>query len=279
MINQLKTIMLLSILTALLLFIGSLFSTSGLIVAILLVLVMNLISYFYSDKIVLFMYRAKLANESDYPELYSIVREVVHLAKIPMPKVYILPSPQANAFATGRNPSHAAIACTDGILKILTRDELTGVIAHEISHISNRDTLIMTVAGTIAGIISYVSSMVRFGAIFGGYNNDRNNNLLELLVLAILAPLIAMILQLAISRSREYLADESAAKIIKNPLGLANALEKLENSAKHESLGFGNTATSSLFIVNPFTLKGIFTLFSTHPATKDRINRLKDMKV
>ena len=221
------------------------------------------------------MYKAKLVEEHDNPELYKLVKEVVHLANIPMPKVYIVPTDNANAFATGRDPKHAAIACTQGILDLLSKDELKGVIAHEISHVKNRDILIATIAATIASVISYIAMIARWSAIFGF--GDRDNNGLEILVLAILTPFIAMLIQLGISRSREYLADESAAKVLHNPFGLASALEKLEQNVKHHPMRFGNKTTASLFILNPFTAKGLFAFFSTHPSTKSRVDKLRSM--
>ena len=277
--NQLKTVILLAMLTALLLFVGNLLGGySGLAIAVVIVLIMNVVTYFFSHKIVLAMYKAKEATEKDNPELFKSVREVAHLANIPMPKVFIIPSEQVNAFATGRNPKNAVVACTHGIIKALNKDELKGVIAHEVSHIKNRDILIQTVAATIAGIISFVASMARWGAIFGGFGRDKNSgNLIQLLVLSIITPLIALLIQLAISRSREYLADESAAKILHNPYGLANALEKIEASVKHHPMKFGNPTTSSLFIANPFTGKGMMSWLSTHPPMKERIRRLKSM--
>lgn len=280
--NQVKTIILLGVLTALLLWFGSFWGQQGLFVALAFVLLMNFGTYFFSDKIVLKMYRAKEVNEKDAPNLFKVVKEVAHDAKIPMPKVYVMPSETPNAMATGRNPKHSAVACTQGILNLLTREELKGVIAHEISHIKNRDTLIMVIASTIAGVISYLAFMARFAAIFGGFGgrDSRNGgNAMGLLVMAIITPIIAMLLQLAISRSREYLADERGAKIIKNPGALASALEKLEAGVKHHPMRMGSEATSSLFIVNPFKASTIMSLLSTHPSTKSRTERLRHMEV
>jgi len=274
--NILKTVILLALLTALFMWVGSLFGTYGAIIGLMIALLINFFSYWFSDRIVLAMYRAKPATEKEYSSLFKIVKEVSHLAKIPMPKVYVLPTESANAFATGRNPKHSAIAVTKGIMDLLNDDELRGVIAHEMSHIKNKDTLIMTVAGTIAGVISYIGAMARWSAFFG-YGN-RENRGIELIVLAILTPIIATILQLAISRSREYFADESAAKILHNPFGLALALEKLDKNSRARPLNFGNSATSSLFIVNPFSLRGFLSLFSTHPPLDERVRRLRRMK-
>jgi len=277
--NQFKTVILLGLLTALFLWVGQLVGgTSGLTFAIIFAVIMNFGSYWFSDKIVLAMYRAKEVKESDEKELFHMVREVSQLAKIPMPKVYIMNAPYANAFATGRDPKHAAVAVTTGIRELLTDSELKGVIAHEISHIKNRDTLIQAVAATIAGVISYVAMIARWGAMFGGYGRDRDGgNALELLALAILTPLLAAIIQMAISRSREFIADESGAKILHSGLGLASALEKLELGKKHVSLRptAQTQTTSHLFITNPFRGAGFFQIFSTHPPSKERIKRLR----
>ena len=280
--NQFKTVILLGALTGILLWVGNLVGGfQGLTIALIFSIVMNFGAYWFSDKIVLAMYRAKEIKESENPRLYKIVKEVSQLANIPMPKVYILPSDASNAFATGRNYKHAAVACTHGILDLMNDDELKGVIAHEISHIKNRDTLIQSVAATIAGVISYVAFMARWAAIFGGFGGrDRDSGgAIQLLLLAIITPILAMIIQLAISRSREYLADESAAKTLHNPYGLANALEKLEQNVKKHPLRFGNQSTAHLFITNPFSGRGILSLLSTHPPIKERVKRLKSMNV
>jgi len=278
--NQIKTVLLLGLLTGLLLGVGQLLGgRQGLFIGLVFAIVMNFGAYWFSDKIVLKMYRAKEIKENDEPELYKLVKEVAHLAQLPMPKVYIIPSENPNAFATGRNPKNSAVACTVGIMNLLNKDELKGVIAHEMAHIKNRDTLIQAVAATIAGVISYLAFMARWAAIFGGMGGrDRDGgNMFELLALAIITPLVATILQLAISRSREYLADETGAKTIHNPIALANALEKLESGVKHNPLRFGTPSTSSLFIVNPFSARGLIGLFSTHPPMNERIKRLKNM--
>jgi len=275
--NQIKTVILLGALTGLLLAVGRLVGgAQGLTIGLIFAIVMNFFAYWFSDKIVLMMYRAKEIKEKDNPTLFHIVKEVANKAGLPMPKVYIIPSSQSNAFATGRNPEKAAVAVTESIMKLLDKEELKGVIAHEMAHIKNRDTLIQAVAATIAGVISYAAFMARWAAIFGGRNRD-SGNLFELLALAIITPLIATIIQLAISRSREYIADETGAKTLKNSLGLASALEKLEKDAKQHPMGFGNASTSSLFIVNPFTAKGFLTLLSTHPAMDERVRRLKNL--
>jgi heat shock protein HtpX len=239
---------------------------------------MNFVSYFWSDKIVLMMYRAKEAKPSEYPKLHKIVKEVARLSNMPMPKVYVIPSNSPNAFATGRNPHHAAVAATDGILNLLTEDELKGVIAHEFAHIKNRDILISTIAGTIAGVISYIGNMFMWSAMFGGRDDDRGGNMISLLVLAIVTPLIATMIQLAISRSREYHADESGARYVKNGHALADALEKIEKNVNVNPMRLGNQATAHLFISNPFRGRALLSLFMTHPATHERTRRLRAMK-
>lgn len=277
--NQFKTLILLAVLTGLMLGVGAFFGKSGFYVAITFVLIMNFVTYFFSHKIVLWMYKAKEAKEKDYSKLYKLVREVTSLAKIPMPKVYVIPSPSPNAFASGRNPNNAVVAVTEGIMTLLTEDELKGVIAHEIAHVKNRDILIQTIAATIAGVISYLATMAQWAAIFGIGGDDDDSNFLSLILIAILAPLIALILQLAISRSREFLADETGAKTIHDSKSLASALEKLEKGIGKEPMKFGNNSTSSLFIANPFNAKGITSWFSTHPPLELRIKRLKAMRL
>ncbi|MBI5393088.1 zinc metalloprotease HtpX [Candidatus Woesearchaeota archaeon] len=279
--NQLKTILFISILTGLLLGIGQLIGgKAGLTIALIFAIGFNGLMYFFSHKIVLFMYKAKEADKIKYKELYKTVKEIADLAAIPMPKVYIIPTEQANAFASGRNPKNAIVACTEGIMKLLTNEELKGVLAHEISHVKNRDILITTIAATVAGVISYLGAMARWSAIFGfGSDNDRGSNIIELLVIGILTPLLALVIQLAISRSREYLADESGAKLLGNGEPLARALEKIEASVKHNPMQFGNPTTSSLFIANPFRSENLFALLSTHPATSKRTAKLRSMKL
>ena len=277
--NQFKTVILLGALTGILLWIGSFWGQSGLAFALIFSIAMNFGAYWFSDKLVLAIYRAKEVKEPDAPTLYKVVREVVQLANIPMPKVYIVPGNFLNAFATGRNYKHAAVAVTKPLLDAMNEDELKGVIAHEISHIKNRDTLIQSVSATIAGVISYIAFMARWGAIFGGFGRDSDDGggMIELLVLAILTPLLATIIQLAISRNREFLADESAAKTLHNGEGLASALEKLEVNAKSHPLKAMSTTetTAHLFIVNPFRGGALVKLFSTHPAVAERVKRLR----
>ncbi|MBD3249493.1 zinc metalloprotease HtpX [Candidatus Woesearchaeota archaeon] len=280
--NQLKTVLLLGLLTGLLLGAGQLLGgRQGLFIGLAIALVMNFGSYWFSDKIVLAMYKAKPVKKDH--KLYSIVKKVAEKAGMPMPKVYIIPTDNPNAFATGRNPKHAAVACTAGILNILDKEELKGVLAHEMGHVKNRDILISTIAATIAGVISYLAFFARWGAIFGGFGGDRNDggNLISLLVLAIITPIIATIIQLAISRSREFLADETGAKIMNDPKPLASALKKLEQSSKMHPLKQTETskATAHLFIVNPFKGKNVMNLFMTHPTTEARVKRLNNMEV
>ena len=284
--NHIKTVLLLGGLTGLLLLIGALAGgRTGLTIALIFAGGMNFVSYWWSDKIVLWMYRAKEADKKKYPQLYSIIKEITTKAHLPMPKVYIVDTPQSNAFATGRNPQHAAVAVTTGIMQILDEKELRGVLAHEIGHVKNRDILISTVAATIAGVISYIAMMARWAAIFGGMggrdNKNGSSNILELLLLAIIAPIMAMIIQLAISRSREYQADETGAHLSKDPLALASALQKIEkNVHNHPFARMGKTeATAHLFIANPLKASAFLELFSTHPTVEKRVQRLKEMKV
>ena len=277
MINQLKTVVLLGLLTALLLWVGQLLGgISGLYIAGVFAVLMNFGSYWFSDKIVLMMYRAKEVADKSHP-LYKTVKEVSEMAKLPMPKVYIIPTDASNAFATGRNPKHAAVAATNGILNLLNHEELKGVMAHEMAHVKNRDILISTIAGTIAGVISYIATMAQWAAIFGGRDRE-HSNILSLILLAIITPLIATIIQLAISRSREYLADATGAGIVRNSKGLASALEKLHNDVRKHPMRLGNQATAHLFIANPFSAKGMMALLSTHPPMEERVRRLNAIK-
>lgn len=279
--NQFKTVILLGLLSALMVYFGSLFGQSGLYIGLAFAVGTNFFSYFFSDKMVLAMYRAKEVTEKDYPDFYKSVRHIAQRAKIPMPKVYIIPTNSTNAFATGRNPKHSAVACTQGILEILSPSELEAVIAHEIGHVKNRDILIATVAATIASVIAFMAHMARWAAIFGGFggrDNDSGGNGIELLFLAILTPIIAMLIQFAISRSREFIADETSAKLTRNPHALISALKKIENNVKVNPMRMGSTSTASLFILNPFSTKGFIKLFSTHPPTEERIAKLKKMR-
>ena len=282
--NQIKTALLLGSLTGILLLIGYLFGgNTGLLIGLIFAIGMNFFSYWFSDKIVLKMYRAREADKNKESELYQILESIVSRTKLPMPKLYIIDTPQSNAFATGRNPKHAAVAVTTGLMKILTKDELRAVLAHEIGHIKNRAILISSVAATIAGVISYAAFMARWAAILGGFGGrgSDNNNILELIALAIIAPLMAMIIQFAISRSREFLADETGAKIIKDPYSLASALEKIENNVAHHPFRkSGQTeATAHMFIHHPFSGKSFLKLFSTHPSTSERVKKLRSMTI
>jgi heat shock protein HtpX len=277
--NSIKTFILLAVLTALMLFAGKLFGgTTGLIIAGIIVVLFNLASYFWSHKLILFMYKAKEIKEKDQPDLFKIVREVARTANIPMPKVYIVPSEQPNAFATGRNPKNGIVACTTGILKLLNHDELKGVIAHEMSHIKNRDVLIQTVAATIAGVIGFVAATARWAAIFGIGDKDGDSNIVELLLIGILTPIIAMLVQLAISRSREFMADESAARMLHNSNGLASALRKIDSVGKEIPMKLGSPSTSSLFISNPFRGGFFVNILSTHPPIEKRIAALNEIR-
>ncbi len=279
--NQLKTVLLLGALTGLFLFLGQYFGgRSGLLFALIFAGGMNFVSYWWSHKIVLKMYGAKEADQNKHSELYSTVREISHAAQLPMPKLYIIDTPQSNAFATGRNKHHAVVAVTTGILQLLNKNELRGVLAHEMGHIKNNDILISSVAAMIAGVISYIAMMARWGAIFGGFGGrDNNNNILELIALAIIAPIMALIIRTAISRSREYMADETGAKLVKDPFSLATALEKIERSVKHHPFKrTGNSeATAHLFISNPLRKSSFIELFSTHPLTHKRCEKLRKM--
>lgn len=272
--NSLKTTILLALLTALLLWVGRLIGgTSGLFVAFVFVIIMNFSMYFWSDKIVLKMYKAR-----ELPNNHSvsrIVKQVADDAGLPMPKVYIIESATPNAFATGRSPKHSAVAVTNGILTLLDEKELKGVIAHEMSHVKNRDTLIQTIAAVIAGVISYVASMARFGAVS---DDNRGGNIISLLIIGILTPLVAMLMQLALSRTREYMADEGAAKLMRDGKPLGNALKKLEKGNSINPFKSGNTATAPLFIVNPFKGSSLVEFLSTHPPMAKRIARLEAMK-
>ena len=276
--NALKTAFLLTIMTVLLVAVGGwLGRGGGMVIAFTLALVMNAVSYWFSDKIVLRMYHAKPVTEAEAPELYSIIHKLTTEAGLPMPKLYVVPGNMPNAFATGRNPSHAAVAVTEGLLNILNRDEVEGVIAHELAHVKNRDILIGTIAATFAGAIMMLSHMARFAAIFGGMGgsrNDRNGGMLGLLVAAIVGPIAALMIQMAISRSREYQADVTGAQISGKPLGLANALLKLEHASQLVP-STASPATAHMFIVNPLRGGGLMGLFSTHPAIPDRVNRLE----
>jgi heat shock protein HtpX len=273
--NSLKTALLFVVLTLLLVFIGYLAGgRSGVTIAFIFALVMNFASYWFSDKIVLKMYRARRVEEADNPRLIRLVRTAAQMASLPMPKVYIIPTENPNAFATGRNPENAAVAVTEGILKLLDDDELSGVIAHELGHVRNRDILVGTVAATIAGAISYIAFMARWMPFIGSDDEDRGGNIVVLLLVGILAPIAAAMIQMAISRQREFLADRASAEISHKPLALAGALKKLHQKNRLFPMK-ANPASAHMFIVNPLSGKNFAALFSTHPPIEERIERLE----
>ena len=278
--NTLKTGILLTFLTVLLVFIGRLIGgPTGMVTAFIIALIMNGVSYWFSDKIVLAMYHAKEALPDDFPQLYQLVGGLAQKANLPSPKVYIIPSQTPNAFATGRNPRHAAVAVTKGILNILDRDELEGVLAHELSHVRNRDILIGSMAATIAGAIFMLSYIARFAVLFSGHSDSRDRGsggIIGLLLVAIVAPIAAMLIQMAISRSREYQADNSAGRLSGQPLALAAALRKLHSMNKKIPIK-ANPSTAHMFIVSPLSGGGVAKLFSTHPRVENRIEELKKL--
>jgi heat shock protein HtpX len=250
---------------------------TGALVFLAIAAAINFISYFYSSRIVLFTYRAKVVSEAEAPRLHRIVRGVAQKADQPMPRVAIIPSPNPNAFATGRSPRNATVAATKGILDLLDDNELEGVMAHEMAHVRNRDMLVMTIAATLAGAISFAARWALYGAMFGGGRNDNGGNALIMLLVAVTAPIAALLVQLAISRNREYGADEAGALMIGKPLYLASALRKLEEGSRRRPMQMGSPASSSLFIVNPFQGGGFVSLFMTHPPVDKRIERLRKM--
>jgi len=282
MANTVKSTLLLGLLTGLFLLIGGfLGGRSGMVVAFGFAVVMNFFSYWFSDKIVLAMYGARPIEEGDAPVVSRIVRGLATKARIPMPRLYLIPSDSPNAFATGRSPQHAAVAVTEGILRIMDEQELEGVLGHELSHVLNRDVLTSTIAATIAGAIMMLANMAKWGAMFAGARRDDNEggmNPIALLVTALLAPIAAVVIQMAISRSREYEADASGARLTHNPLGLASALGKLEQATQVVPMN-ASPATAHLFIVNPLSGRAFLNLFSTHPPIEERIARLRAMRV
>jgi heat shock protein HtpX len=279
--NNIKTLVLLVTLTLILIWAGgAIGGRQGMTIALVFALGMNFFAYWFSDKIVLRMYRAREVTESEAPELYGIVRRLAQRAEIPMPKVYLMDEEQPNAFATGRNPKHAAVAVTTGIMRLLSPEELMGVIGHELAHVKHRDILISTVTATIAGAISYLAQMAQWAMIFGGNRGDdeEGGSPIAAFVMMIVGPIAAMIIQMAISRSREYVADEGGARIAGNPRYLASALRKLQWASQKIPMD-ANPSTSHLFIVNPLSGGGILKLFSTHPPIEERISRLESMSL
>ena len=280
--NQVKSAMLLATLTALLLWAGqALGGQGGFVLALMVAGAMNFGAYWWSDKIVLRMYGAQAISAAQAPELWALVRELAQRAELPMPSVYVIPEDAPNAFATGRNPENAAVAVTAGLVRMLERDELAGVIAHELSHVKHRDTLVMTIAAALAGALSFLANMAMWSSLFGGGMGDDDDEggmspiagLLGILV----APIAASLIQMAISRSREFMADERGAALTQNPLALARALGKLETWKARVPMHAGSPATAHLFIVNPFSASGLVSLFSTHPSTQERVKRLQAM--
>jgi len=281
MSNIFKTGLLLAVLTAMLVLIGgAIGGQQGMLVAFVLALAMNFFSYWFSDKMVLAMYGARPIEESQSPALYAVVRRLATRAQIPMPRVYMIASDTPNAFATGRNPEHAAVAVTEGILRILDQDELEGVLAHELSHVKNRDILISTIAATLAGAITYLAHMAQWAAIFGGRRDDDEggSNPIALIAMAIVAPIAAMLVQMAVSRAREYQADATGARLAGRTWGLSKALEKLQMAQQVAPMD-ANPATAHLFIVNPLSGQAFMNLFSTHPPLEERIARLRAMRM
>jgi heat shock protein HtpX len=278
--NMLKTVFLMTLMMVLLILIGSLIGgQQGMIMAFAFSLLMNFGSYWFSDKIVLMMYKAKEVTEAEAPRLYSMARRVATAAQLPMPKIYIIPGETPNAFATGRNPQHAAVAATEGIINTLSDDELEGVIAHEFAHIKHRDILTGTIAATLVGTITFVARMAGWSMMFAGGNRDdrRDSNGIAEIAMLILAPIAAVLVQMAISRSREFAADAGAAQFTGRPLSLANALQKLERGVERIPMNNASPASAHMFIVNPLRGGGVMKLFSTHPPTAERIERLQQI--
>jgi heat shock protein HtpX len=279
--NTLKTAILMAALTALLVLLGRwIGGQEGMILAFLLALGMNFFSYWFSDKMVLAMTRARPLDSQEAPELYALVRRLAERAGVPMPRLYLVPDDSPNAFATGRDPNHAAIAVNQGLLRILDQPEVEGVLAHELSHVKHRDILISTIAATMAGALTLLAQMGQFGLIFGGYDrrdDDRGGNPLGALLLIIVAPIAAMLIQFAISRSREYAADEGAARLTGQPMNLAHALLRLEQATTAIPSETANPATAHMYIVNPLRGGGVASWFSTHPSTADRVARLQEL--
>ncbi|MGH7390626.1 MAG: zinc metalloprotease HtpX [Candidatus Rokuibacteriota bacterium] len=281
MSNVFKTAMLLAILTAMLVLIGgAIGGQQGMVIALVLAVAMNFFSYWFSDRIVLAMYGARPVDEAQAPGLYAMVRRLTTRAGIPMPRVYLIPNDTPNAFATGRNPQHAAIAVTEGIMRLLDEEELEGVLAHELAHVKNRDVLIGTIAATMAGAITYLAHMAQWAAMFGMRRGDDEggSNPFAAILMAVLAPIAALLVQMAVSRSREYHADATGARLAGKTWGLAKALEKLHLAQQVAPMA-ANPATAHLFIVNPLSGRALMNLFSTHPPMEERIVRLRAMRL
>ncbi|PIE32893.1 protease HtpX [candidate division KSB3 bacterium] len=279
--NSMKTGILMAGLAGLLMLFGGYFGgEQGVIMAFIVAMGMNFFSYWFSDKLVLKMYRAQEVSQHESPELYGMVRRLARQAELPIPKVYIIPTENPNAFATGRNPKHAAVAVTTGIMRMLSHDELAGVIGHELGHVKNRDILIQTIAATFASAISFLAMMARWGAFFGGgRDDDEGGGALGMLAMALLAPVAATVIQLAISRSREFMADRAGAEISGSPQALASALGKISRGVQARPLAAtpSHNATAHMFIMKPFSAGGLASLFSTHPSTEERIARLQQL--
>lgn len=279
--NRVKSVMLLTLLSLILMAIGGVVGgQNGAMAMFLISLAINFYTYWNSDKMALRAYNAQPLSESQVPELYELVRELCRKAELPMPRLYVIPTDVPNAFATGRNPEHAAVAVTEGILSMLNRDEIAGVISHELSHVKHRDTLIMTLSASIATAISYIANIAQWAAIFGTARDEDDNrsNPIALIVTIVVAPLAASLIQFALSRSREYMADASGARISGKPLALASALLKLDDYAHHRVIPDAKPATSGLFIINPLAgVRGMANLFSTHPSTEERVKKLREI--
>lgn len=279
--NRVKSVMLLTLLSLILMAIGGVVGgQNGAMAMFLISLAINFYTYWNSDKMALRAYNAQPLSESQVPELYELVRELCRKAELPMPRLYVIPTDVPNAFATGRNPEHAAVAVTEGILSMLNRDEIAGVISHELSHVKHRDTLIMTLSASIATAISYIANIAQWAAIFGTARDEDGNrsNPIALIVTIVVAPLAASLIQFALSRSREYMADASGARISGKPLALASALLKLDDYAHHRVIPDAKPATSGLFIINPLAgVSGMANLFSTHPSTEERVKKLREI--
>ncbi|MEW6509153.1 MAG: zinc metalloprotease HtpX [Bacteroidota bacterium] len=278
--NGFKTVILMTAMMVLFLLVGNILGgQQGMMLAFIFSLAINFGAYWFSDKIVLSMYRAHQVTRKEEPQLYDIVERLASKAELPMPKVYVMENPTPNAFATGRNPQNGAVAVTTGIMKILNKEELEGVIAHELAHIKNRDILVSTIAATLVGTITFIARMAGYAAMFGGSSrdSDRGGNIFYELALLIIAPIAAVIIQLAISRSREYMADEGGAQISGKPMGLASALNKLNQANKMLPMAHAGASSAHMFIVNPLSGRSLMKLFSTHPPIEERIERLKEL--